>query len=202
MGYSPTLGRWMQADPAGYADGANLFEYLGDNPASAVDPLGLYAEAPPVEAVGGWSGWYTIASTIVSTTKVHKQFKQMTLSTTYPEVPCYRIIEESNPVVTERSTKPGEMTKFSLPGIPSKAPEGYEAADGYDHEFQYIVTLYITFKDVVRIEETVVEVTYEKISPPFDRITKRIRKSVKVLTEGTTEITTDSYYQHRFRRSN
>jgi hypothetical protein len=40
--YHPTLGRWIQRDPAGYADGANLHQYAGAAPLSHGDPSGLY----------------------------------------------------------------------------------------------------------------------------------------------------------------
>ncbi|MFN8660049.1 MAG: RHS repeat-associated core domain-containing protein [Candidatus Obscuribacterales bacterium] len=39
--YSPTLGRWLNRDPIGEAGGVNLFAYVGNEPLSAVDPLGL-----------------------------------------------------------------------------------------------------------------------------------------------------------------
>ncbi len=45
--YQPTLGRWMQRDPgpgaaSQYADGMNLYQYVGSNPVSFLDPLGLW----------------------------------------------------------------------------------------------------------------------------------------------------------------
>jgi hypothetical protein len=40
--YHPTLGRWIQRDPAGYVDGANLHQYAGAAPLSHGDPSGLY----------------------------------------------------------------------------------------------------------------------------------------------------------------
>jgi RHS repeat-associated protein len=39
--YSPTLGRWLERDPAGYVDGMNLYEYVRGRSTYAVDPLGL-----------------------------------------------------------------------------------------------------------------------------------------------------------------
>ena len=40
--YSPELGRFLQQDPAGYADGMNLYAYAGNNPLLFSDPYGLY----------------------------------------------------------------------------------------------------------------------------------------------------------------
>lgn len=45
--YSPTLGRWVQPDPARYVDGLNLFASYDSRPTIARDPLGLDA---------GWAG--------------------------------------------------------------------------------------------------------------------------------------------------
>jgi RHS repeat-associated protein len=39
--YSPTLGQWLEADPAGYVKGANLYEANLGAPISHVDPYGL-----------------------------------------------------------------------------------------------------------------------------------------------------------------
>lgn len=39
--YSPTLGRFMQTDQIGYADGMNWYAYAGNDPMNRADPSGL-----------------------------------------------------------------------------------------------------------------------------------------------------------------
>ncbi len=42
--YSSKTGRFLQPDPIGYYDSANLYQYVGNNPINSVDPMGLCEE--------------------------------------------------------------------------------------------------------------------------------------------------------------
>jgi RHS repeat-associated protein len=44
--YSPTLGRFMQTDPIGYADGINWYDCVGGDPVNFSDPYGLDSDPP------------------------------------------------------------------------------------------------------------------------------------------------------------
>ncbi len=54
--YSPTLGRFLQRDPAGFVDGLNLYAYVKNNPLRFLDPMGWkardgFALPNPVEEI-------------------------------------------------------------------------------------------------------------------------------------------------------
>lgn len=42
--YSPTLGRFLQTDPIGFAGGSNFYAYVGNDPLNWIDSLGLDGE--------------------------------------------------------------------------------------------------------------------------------------------------------------
>jgi RHS repeat-associated protein len=51
--YNPHIGRFMQTDPVGYADGINWYAYCGNNPLAYVDPSGLcyYDPCDPCDVI-------------------------------------------------------------------------------------------------------------------------------------------------------
>src|SRR5665213_2675325 len=62
--YEPNLSRWLNHDPIGEAGGINLYEAMGNNPVSNVDPYGLMLPMIPGgyhAGNGPWNGYDTAA---------------------------------------------------------------------------------------------------------------------------------------------
>ncbi len=53
--YSPSLGRWINQDPAGYINGANTYQFVMSNPLSYVDPIGLAGLSFSYISPGAWA---------------------------------------------------------------------------------------------------------------------------------------------------
>ncbi len=56
--YSPTLGRWINQDPAGYINGANTYQFVMSNPVNAVDPFGTNGWISALGSAVGLNGSY------------------------------------------------------------------------------------------------------------------------------------------------
>ncbi len=46
--YDPTIRRFLNTDPIGYADGMSMYAYVGWDPVNKIDPMGL-SECRPGE---------------------------------------------------------------------------------------------------------------------------------------------------------
>jgi RHS repeat-associated protein len=51
--YDPTLGRYLRADPVGFAEGVDLYTYVASNPINRLDPKGLFGIGGSAYFVGG-----------------------------------------------------------------------------------------------------------------------------------------------------
>ncbi|NJO34603.1 MAG: RHS repeat-associated core domain-containing protein [Rhodospirillales bacterium] len=51
--YSPLLASFLEPDPIGYADGMNIYAYVGGDPINARDPYGLRAKGGCTEVIPG-----------------------------------------------------------------------------------------------------------------------------------------------------
>jgi RHS repeat-associated protein len=60
--YSPILGRFLQTDPIGYAGGANLFAYAGNDPVNSTDQNGTCNSNCPSNLEGSGSGSSLLSS--------------------------------------------------------------------------------------------------------------------------------------------
>ncbi len=81
--YSPTLGRWINQDPAGYINGANTYQFVMGNPVNRVDPWGLWHWYNPWTWNWSWLPW---AAKAVVKVAPHAVLKEGAMECELPKV--------------------------------------------------------------------------------------------------------------------
>ena len=93
--YDPATGTWDEADPAGYVDGSDRFQFVRDDPYSKLDPTGLwhvdiwmYLQRPTLPANFDVSAVQSALNGMMATVTPKKdEYKiHLTVSQTSPEV--------------------------------------------------------------------------------------------------------------------
>jgi RHS repeat-associated protein len=70
--YSPTLGRFLQTDPIGYADGPNWYNYVAGDPINLIDLYGLDDIVVTGSCSRGGAGWHSVNGVCVGPSQFFK----------------------------------------------------------------------------------------------------------------------------------
>jgi RHS repeat-associated protein len=110
--YSPVLGRWMTQDPIGYAGGLNLYEYVGNNPVSWIDPKGL-----TLVVQGNLSEYWQAIGYMNRDSGMSAIIKELTLSSTTYTVVFNNVNDDSfNPAANQIHWDPHSALRCPMVG--------------------------------------------------------------------------------------
>ena len=118
--YAPWLQRWISPDPAGTADGLNLYCMVGNNPVRFVDHQGLGKE----EIVGQFRSWGRQRSQDIMNAAKRRLSTPGDIK--FNKFAVQKLTAHAYAINTDRELKVGEL--FNLEGPPS-GPTNYRGVD-------------------------------------------------------------------------
>jgi RHS repeat-associated protein len=188
--YDPQLGRFLETDPAGYADSMNLYAYVGNNPLNATDPTGeeTYQSGLPGTRI-----------LITSDTVRHIQQRHspggpardtFAAPPARPIIGALGAIASSLPAIPEVSTRSGEPTGALIRYIPAAAGSNGQNA------IKVVTMLVSTMSDpskVANLEDTVSQDSENPTLLPSDEAL--LTMYPVTLGDEMLDTITDSYNQ-------
>ena len=113
--YSPTLGRFLQADPIGYGDGMNLYGYVGGDPVNFVDPTGTLN----CQREGGYASYTPEGGIVVNVGRTVCQLEDWdyNLPPSVNTSPFMGPVTKEHPAPTPEPCNPGAADSFFENGL-------------------------------------------------------------------------------------
>ncbi len=111
--YDPMLGRWLERDPAGYAPGTNLLEYVPSSPPHSIDPYGLSPD-PTLNTCSGINRTYDyVAQALSDLDALHLNSVFSQLGTIQTEYSGDNLIHGATPVNKARTMLDAEAASIA-----------------------------------------------------------------------------------------
>jgi RHS repeat-associated protein len=136
--HDPELGRWLSRDPIGEYGGLNLYAFVGNDPVSQSDPLGLYElDLKPAEESGivGWPYKYVRAGFWGRAKK--DDDVTCVCSDDCPSMTC-TIKVHYDPIEISDRLKDGRTVSMTIPSKTGSRTIYVSARNTYGHEQRHI----------------------------------------------------------------